>query len=78
MTMTMKAIRRKRLLNALRTAGPDNTTSTSELARACGLDNRTALKLLETLQADGLACSTYGYRGSRTVRFWSIMKGAWE
>ena len=78
MTTTMKAIRRERLLNALRAAGPDTWTSTSELARACGLDNRTALKLLDTLQADGLACSTYSYAGRQTVRVWSIVKDAWS
>ena len=78
MTMTMKAIRRERLLKALRAAGPDNTTSTSELARACGLDNRTALKLLDALRDEGLACSTYGCAGGRTVRFWSIEREAMQ
>lgn len=74
--MSMKEVGLRRLLAALRAAGPDTKTPTAELARKCAIDRRVALKLLDTLQAEGRVRSTYEYAGRHTVRVWSIVREA--
>ena len=67
--------RKARLVEALEEI--DGSLTTKFLARSCGLDSRTALKLLCELQAEGLVLSSYDRVMDRRIhRIWLLRPGA--
>lgn len=72
--INFRELRKARLLGQLRKI--DANLTTKFLARTCGLDPRTALKLLCELQAEGRALSTYDQLNGRCHRVWWLRSGA--
>lgn len=72
--INFRKLRKARLLEHL--GKVDSNLTTKLLARTCGLDARTALKLLVELQAEGRVASTYAREDGRDHRVWSLRRTA--